>query len=134
MESLFDKERLIDFWIECSNDDFETMLVMYDSGRYSWALFIGHIVIEKLLKAYYIKKHGQHPPYIHNLLRLAVLNGFDINERLKNQLVTITAFNINARYDDYKRSFQMISTPDYTGKWMLIIKELRLWIIEQIKE
>jgi len=43
-------------------------------------------MIEKLLKAYYVKKHGQHPPYIHNLLRLAVLNDFDINKKLKNSV------------------------------------------------
>ena len=32
------------------------------------------------------------------------------------QLLTITAFNINARYDDYKMSFKKQSTPDFTNE------------------
>ncbi|NOX87231.1 MAG: HEPN domain-containing protein [Chlorobi bacterium] len=44
------------------------MLVMYHSKRYSWALFIGHLMIEKLLKAYFVQKNESYPPYIHNLL------------------------------------------------------------------
>ncbi|MCF8307867.1 MAG: HEPN domain-containing protein [Bacteroidales bacterium] len=46
-----DKEKLINYWIESSDDDYETMIDMYNSKRYSWALFIGHLMIEKLLKA-----------------------------------------------------------------------------------
>lgn len=49
------KEKLIKYWVEGSDDDFETMLVMFDSKRYSWSLFIGHLMIEKLLKAFYVK-------------------------------------------------------------------------------
>ena len=33
-----------------SDDDFKTMLVLYDSKSYSWSLFLGHISIEKLLR------------------------------------------------------------------------------------
>ena len=66
-----DKENLVKYWIDASDDDFETMLVMSNSKRYSWSLFIGHLMIEKLLKAYYINLKSDHPPFTHNLLRLA---------------------------------------------------------------
>jgi len=49
----FDKEKIIKFWTEGSDDDFETMIVMFEARRYSWALFVGHLMIEKLLKAYF---------------------------------------------------------------------------------
>jgi hypothetical protein len=42
----FDTNRIIDFWITGSDDDFETMQAMYDTKRYSWSLFLGHIMIE----------------------------------------------------------------------------------------
>jgi hypothetical protein len=48
-------EKLIQYWIDSSDDDFETMVSMYNSKRFSWALFIGHLMIEKLLKAYFVK-------------------------------------------------------------------------------
>ena len=31
----FDKDKLVSYWIDSSDEDFETMLVMYDSKRYS---------------------------------------------------------------------------------------------------
>lgn len=130
----FNQEKIIQYWLEGSEEDFETMIAMYNSKRYSWALFIGHLIIEKLLKAYYIKKKLDYPPYIHNLLRLAELSGINLTEERKVSLLTITAFNINARYDDYKNSFNKKCTVEYTSKWIEEIKELRLWIKELVSK
>ena len=130
----FDKNKIIEFWIVSSNDDYETMLAMYDSKRFSWSLFIGHLVIEKLLKAYYVKVKEKYPPYLHNLIRLANDSGIELSEHLKYQLTTITAFNLNSRYDDYKRSFQKKCTPDFTEKWIHTIQEIRTWMLELIRE
>jgi len=112
------KDKLINYWIDGSDDDFETMVVMFDSKRFSWSLFIGHLMIEKLLKAYYVKVKSDYPPFIHNLLRLAEKAGIELTDEQKEQLVTITAFNINARYDDYKMSFTKQCTPEFTAKWI----------------
>lgn len=129
----FDKQKIIDLWIEGSDDDFETMVAMLDAKRYSWSLFLGHLVIEKLLKAYFVKINEDYPPYIHNLLKLAIESKIEITDDLKYKLTTISAFNLNARYDDYKRSFQSKCTPEFTFEWVVKIKELRLWILEQTK-
>ncbi|MCK5209414.1 MAG: HEPN domain-containing protein [Cyclobacteriaceae bacterium] len=128
----FDKEKLINHWISGSDDDFETMIAMYQSKRYSWTLFVGHLMIEKLLKAYFVKVKSDFPPFIHNLLRLAEKSDLSLTDEKKEQLVTITAFNINARYDDYKMSFKRKCTPDFTTDWFEKLKELRKWIKELI--
>lgn len=124
----FNREKLINYWIESSDDDFNTMIDMFNSKRYSWSLFIGHLMVEKLLKAFYVKAKSDYPPYIHNLLRLAELADLKIDDIKKEQLVTITAFNINARYDDYKMSFKQKCTPDFTSEWIENIKKIREWI------
>lgn len=126
------KTKLIKYWINGSDEDFETMMVMYNSKRYSWSLFIGHLMIEKLLKAYFLKVKSEHPPFIHNLLRLAEKSDLVLTDDLKKKLITVTAFNINARYDDYKMSFKNLCTPDFTDEWIEIIKEIRLWIRQLI--
>jgi HEPN domain-containing protein len=59
------KESIINRWIESSDEDFDTMLVLYETRKYHWALFIGHIVIEKLLKAYYVLLNDDYAPYTH---------------------------------------------------------------------
>ncbi len=127
-----DIEKLVKYWVETSDDDFETMNAMFETKRYNWALFVGHLMIEKLLKAYYLKSKQDYPPYIHNLLRLAELAEMKVTKEQKVFLVTVTAFNINARYDDYKLSFQKMCTFEYTSKWIMELKAYRLWIKELI--
>lgn len=129
-----DKQKIIEHWIISSEEDFDTMIAMLDAKRYSWSLFLGHLVIEKLLKAYFVKINEDYPPFLHNLLRLAIDSKIEITNDLKNKLTIISAFNINARYDDYKKSFQSKCTPEFTFEWVDKIKELRLWIIEQIRK
>ncbi|MGM0505129.1 MAG: HEPN domain-containing protein [Bacteroidota bacterium] len=124
----FNKDKLIEYWITGSDDDYETMIAMFDSKRFSWALFIGHLMIEKLLKAYYVKVKSDYPPFIHNLLRLAEKAEMSLTDDIKKQLVTITAFNINGRYDDYKMSFKKKCTPEFTEEWIDKLKELRTWM------
>lgn len=57
----------------------------------------------------------------------------DLTEENKLFFSTVSTFNINARYDDYKKSFQKRCTPKYTFEWIENIKEKRLWIKELIK-
>jgi len=122
------KDKLIKYWIDGSDDDFETMTAMFESKRYSWSLFIGHLMFEKLLKAYYVKIKSDYPPFIHNLLRLAEKADLELSDDQREQLVTITAFNINARYDDYKMSFKNQCTLEFTIEWINKLKKMRLWI------
>jgi len=128
IENEFKNEDLIKHWLYSSEDDFETMNVMYNSKRYNWSLFIGHLMIEKLLKAYFVKVNSAYPPYSHNLLRLAEKSQLKLTDEILEQLVTITAFNINARYDDYKLSFKNQCTKEFTDFWFEKIMELRLWL------
>ncbi|MFZ4726702.1 MAG: HEPN domain-containing protein [Paludibacter sp.] len=129
----FDRDKVIQFWIESSDEDYETMITLYDNKRLSWSMFLGHLMIEKLLKALYVKLNNEYPPYIHNLLRLAKKCNITLNEEQQLFFATVTAFNINARYDDYKMSFQKTCTPDFCAIWIEKIKIQRLWIKTFVK-
>ncbi len=128
------REKLISYWTESSEQDFQAMGHLFETGDYHWSLFIGHLVLEKLLKAYYVKHLGENPPFIHDLLRLVEKVDLEISEKRKDMLDTITGFNINTRYNDYKQSFHNKCTRGYTGKWIKNIKELRAWIKEQLSK
>jgi HEPN domain-containing protein len=41
-------DKIVNHWIETSEDDFQTMLSLFDSKSYSWSLFLGHISVEKI--------------------------------------------------------------------------------------
>jgi len=129
----FNKEKIISYWLVSSDDDFDTMMAMYATKRFNWSLFIGHLMIEKLLKALFIKQCNEYPPFTHNLVRLAEKAGIQLDEEKRLFFVTVTAFNINARYDDYKMSFQKTCTPEFSKMWIDKLTENRLWIKQLIE-
>jgi HEPN domain-containing protein len=131
-KSNIDVDRIIKHWIETSDDDFNTMLTLYNSKSYGWSLFLGHISTEKLLKALYVKRFKQHAPFSHNLYRLGELIGLEMSDEYSDWLDEITSFNLNARYDDYKKEFYKLCTPDYTKNWIDKIKIIRTWIKEML--
>jgi HEPN domain-containing protein len=122
------KENVINHWISTSEEDYETMNQLFQNKNYSWSLFLGHISTEKILKAYYVKSHGKHAPFTHNLYRIAELSNLEISEEHADWLDKITTFNINARYDDYKREFYSLCTKEFTKEWIDKIQKIQKWI------
>jgi HEPN domain-containing protein len=123
-----DIERIVNHWILRSDQDFITMMNLFKSNDYHWSLFIGHLVIERLLKAFVVKEIKTDAPYTHDLRRLAKLAKLDFTDDQKRLLDTITTFNLNARYEDYKQDFYKKCTFDFTNIWISNIKNLRAWI------
>jgi HEPN domain-containing protein len=131
-DSNIDVDKIVKHWIETSEEDFQTMISLYYSKSYGWALFLGHISIEKLLKAVYVKKYKKHSPFLHNLYRLAELSEIELTDEQSDWLDKITSFNLNARYDDYKREFYLLCTEEFAGEWIEKIKTLRSWINQML--
>ncbi len=44
----------------------------------------------------------------------------------------VTSFNLNARYNDYKKEFYYQCTPEFTEFWIEKIKILRSWINQML--
>jgi len=88
------KEELINFWETSSDKDFKTMEHLFNSKDYHWSLFIGHLVLEKLVKAVYVKNVGNTPAFIHDLSRLAEQAKLTLSEKQKDFLDVVTTFNI----------------------------------------
>lgn len=123
-----DVDKIVKHWIDTSEEDYQTMLSLFDSKSFGWSLFLGLISIEKLLKACYVRKHNKHAAFTHNLYRLAELNELELTDEYADWLDKITSFNLNARYDDYKREFYSLCTVEFTKEWIEKIKIIRSWI------
>ena len=98
---------------------------LYNFKDYHWSIFIGHIVIERLLKAVVVQETNYYATFSHDLRRLVKLSKIKFNDEYFAWLDTITTFNLNARYDSYKQAFYKKCTSDFTAKWISNIKELR---------
>lgn len=129
-----DKANLIAYWEKTSDNDYKTMKHLFDAGDYHWSLFLGHIVIEKLLKACYIKYVDEKVPLTHDLLRLAKSAGLNIDNEIADILDLITTFNISARYPDYKQVFYKKCTRSFTENNLKMIEGVRKWLKQIINE
>jgi HEPN domain-containing protein len=124
---------IVESWISSSQEDFDTMIDLHKTRRYSWAMFLGHLCVEKLLKAYFVKMNHEHSPITHNLLRLAELSKLNLSNEQKTDFATMTTFNLNARYDDYKQSFYNKCTKEFADLWIEKITNYQQWIKELLK-
>lgn len=99
---------ILEYWKNSAENDYETMLILYKNKKFSWSLFIGHLVIEKLLKALYAKNNIENPycAKTHNLLLLAEKCKLELTEDQIEKLQVFNRFNISGRYDDYKKTFE----------------------------
>ena len=71
-----------------------------------WCLFIGHLVLEKILKALFVQdNNNQLPPKTHNLIKLARHTNINLTEEQEVLLDEVNDFNLEARYPQYKNEF-----------------------------
>jgi len=128
------KEEHINYWRESARHDLESAEGIFDSGRYDWCLFMGHLALEKLLKAIFVDRNDNDmPPKIHNLVRLAELSKIEIDDEQKFLLDKINDFNIQTRYPDYKLEFYKTCNAEYTHEHLGRIKEFYTWLSSLIK-
>lgn len=125
-----DKKEILKYWVHSSDEDYKTMGYLLKGRNYSWTLFVGHIVIEKLLKAYYVKVVDINTPYSHDLLRIAEKANLKLSEEQRDFLDMLTGFNIKARYDDYRLKFYKMCTKRFCVRYVSMIEDFRIWIKE----
>ena len=102
-------DKYVSHWLERSKYDLETAKAMLDARRYLYVAYMCQQAVEKLLKAI-IAQHGKENLPIHNLNRLAELAELsdELEEGQIDLLAELTAYNIVARYGDYKESLSEI--------------------------
>ena len=118
------RDEHIAYWVEESDRDLAVMRSLFDNQHHTWSLFVGHLVLEKLLKALYVKKVDLHVPQIHNLLKIARACGLQMTDEQEEFLLEVTTFNIKARYPDYKQSFQRKANREFTADRLVRIEEV----------
>ena len=130
---LMDAERVKEFWAEDARESLRVAWHLYEKEDYSYALFFGHLAIEKMLKAIYVRRKGEQAPYIHNLLRLAEYASLPITDDRRNWFIKVTSFNLEARYPDERRTFRKTCTPAFTETQLRQIDEVFQWLASMLQ-
>lgn len=121
-------QKTIDYWLEEAEEALKVAEHLFEKKDFSYSLFFGHLAVEKFIKAIHVQKRNEHAPQIHNLVRLAEQAGIVLSTEQKETLIIITAFNLESRYPDEKRSFRIKCTKQYTQVELTKIREVIKWL------
>jgi HEPN domain-containing protein len=127
------KKEKVKYWLDSAEDDWKVAKHLFEKGDYSYSLFFGHLTIEKSLKAVYVERLTNNPPFTHRLVYLAEKASLELSEEKLRLLETVTDFNMEARYPDEKFSFKRKCTKKFTQKYLTEIEVMRKWLVKQIK-
>ena len=84
------KQEHIDYWVKAAKNDWAAVQNIYKAKEYTYALFFAHLVLEKLLKAHFVKDNAENtPPKMHHLVYLAnnTKLSFTEEKRFLNKLI-----------------------------------------------
>lgn len=118
-----------------ANYDLETAKAMLKSKRYLYVGFMCNQVIEKILKAYYVKTNNEQPPYTHKLIRIAEESNLykEMTESQKDFLDVIAPLNIEARYPTQKQELMEALNKEKCMQILKETEELVEWINNKLE-
>ena len=122
----------ISYWRVSAENDWRVAVHLFDKGDFAYALFFGHLTLEKILKAIYVHDKEDNPPRSHRLVYLAGKTDLELREEQVELLEIVTDFNLEARYPDEKFSFYKQCTKEFTIRYLDMIEEMKEWLLQKI--
>lgn len=127
-----DIKKQMAYWTKSAEHDLETAETLIKEKKFDWALFLGHLVLEKILKALFVKEKQVFPPKTHNLLILANESGIQLNEEDSEFFDEVNTFNLSTRYPDEQLKFYQLCTKEFSLERFDRIKEKYRWLKEKL--
>lgn len=124
----FDIEKTVNYWLEGADYDMGVAEALYKKRKYPYALFMGHLALEKVLKAVVVKTTHKHAPYTHSLEKLARKSKIDTPKQTQVKLREFMEFHLEARYPDEQKAFYKKCSRSYTKGKLQEIKEIFEWL------
>lgn len=125
------KEEHIQYWIDTSDKDWEVVTTLFNAGKNVHALFFAHLVLEKLLKARWVKDNDSNtPPKTHNLVRIVAQTNIEFDENILTFLEEFNDFQLEGRYPDYMFDIYKRCNTVITNELIEKVKNIRICIQE----
>ena len=128
------KGNYINNWIEQAEDDWRAVNALFQGKNYLQSLFFGHLVIEKLCKALWIKHNDSNiPPRTHNLLFILSKVPINVPEDKSELLLKLNRFQLESRYPENIAEIKNICDQKYTSGMINEINNLKQWLLEMLQ-
>ena len=123
----------IAYWLESAENDWEVLQYLFKGGKYVYTLFFGHLYLEKICKALWVKHNKEHyPPKIHNLIRILELANVTLDENDMEFLDGLNQYQIEGRYPDYIKNIAKETTKHLTETYIERIKIIATCLKEKL--
>lgn len=115
-------------WVDQAKYDLETARAMLDSSRYIYVLFCCQQAIEKALKYLILRKTGDLPPRIHNLIRLAETAKIELNIEQALLCKELSAYYVQTRYPEEIQEIGSVVTHKIAAGYFMKTEEILKWL------
>ncbi|MBI5903752.1 MAG: HEPN domain-containing protein [Deltaproteobacteria bacterium] len=115
-------------WLRQADYDLDTAEVMFNAGRYFYAVYMCHPSVEKAVKGLYREKLDEMPPKVHNLVYLLNKIGIKPSEENGKFLIRLSEANIATRYPEDLDKLQRDYTAPIAQGMIARSKEILKWI------
>lgn len=125
-------EQEVVYWRNTAEKDLQfasRLIARADAEETLYSLFFLHLALEKVFKAYIVKRTKKLPPKIHNLLILAEMGEVTLSEEQNDFCGKINLYNIESHYPNL---FIPTPTLEKAKEYLEQTKELMEWLIKQL--
>lgn len=126
------RDEKVAYWVTSAAHDWTAAVHLFEKQDFSYALFLGHLALEKLLKAVFVSRHDDAPPFTHRLPYIAEKADLPLSADQLELLEAVTDFNLEARYPDEKFTFRQKCTKEFTAGYLAQIEEMMAWLRQQL--
>lgn len=118
-------------WLKQADYDLDTAEFMFSGGRYFYAVFMCHLVIEKALKGLYLNKKGEIPPKVHNLIYFLNQTELKPAELIGKFIIKLNEASVATRYPENLEEINRNYTKEVVRDIILHTREALEWIKQQ---
>ncbi len=122
---MFNIQKQIDYWINGAEDDIITAQLLIQEKRTLHGLFFCHLVIEKAIKAHWVKKNNDVAPRSHNLINLSEEASLEFDSDSQIFLGILMKYQLQGRYPDYN---PILPDQYRVNEYLNKTKELLQWL------
>lgn len=123
-----DLNKLVAYWFDGSDYDWQTATMLFKGRRFPYALFMAHLSIEKSLKGIIVKTTREHAPFTHNLVYLAGKLSIELSKAQIALLTEMNEFNLEARYPDDRMEFYRKATAPFAKRYLDDARRFKEWL------
>ena len=128
------KEEHIKYWLDSANEDYDVINYLVQGKKYVYALFFGHLYLEKISEAIWVKNNeSNYPPKIHNLLTILKQANVTLEDDQSLFLLKMNQYQIEGRYPEDIEKLKNITDAELTEKSLNNINNIAKCLLKHLQ-